>query len=166
MAHLSLEAKEAILTKALSRGDTPLVQVARECGVGYTTLQTWLRLKREGHAHDRRQQHGRPSKGHGQTSPLQHILSTAGLDEKSVGAYCREQGIHSFQLNQWQDELMAHTGGEKHSKDSSKEIKALRDEVKKLKQDLRRKDKALAETSALLVLKKKANLIWGEFEDD
>jgi len=37
---------------------------------------------------------------------------------------------------------------------------------KKLESELRRKDKALAEASALLILKKKANLIWGESEDD
>ncbi len=165
MAHLSLEAKEAIVTKALTRGDTPLEQIARESGVGYTTLQSWLRSKREGLALNRRQR-GRSPKGQDQIPPLQHILATAGLDEKSVGAYCREQGIHSFQLKQWQDELMANTGGEKRSNDSSKEIKSLRNEVKKLKKDLQRKDKALAETSALLVLKKKANLIWGEHEED
>ena len=46
------------------------------------------------------------------------------------------------------------------------EMKALQKENEQLKKDLRRKDKALAETSALLVLKKKANLIWGDLEDD
>ena len=46
------------------------------------------------------------------------------------------------------------------------ETRQLREENKRLKKELRRKDKALAETSALLVLKKKAHLIWGELEDD
>ena len=37
----------------------------------------------------------------------------------------------------------------------------LRARNKELERDLNRKDKALAETTALLVLKKKADLIWG-----
>lgn len=45
------------------------------------------------------------------------------------------------------------------------ETRQLREENKRLKKDLRRKEKALAETSALLVLKKKAHLIWGAPED-
>jgi hypothetical protein len=42
----------------------------------------------------------------------------------------------------------------------------VREENRTLKKELRRKDKALAETTALLVLKKKAASIWGEPEDD
>ena len=165
MTHLSLEAKEAIVTKALSRGDTSLEEIAKESGIGYSTLQSWLRLKREGSLlEDRRR--GRPPKGQGQTPPLQHILTTVGLDEEAIGSYCREQGIHSFQLKQWQDELMTQGGDKKQSDDYRKELKLLRDENKQLKKDLHRKDKALAETSALLVLKKKANLIWGDIAED
>lgn len=51
-------------------------------------------------------------------------------------------------------------------KSNTVELKALRNENKLLKQELRRKDSALAETAALLVLKKKATLIWGGLEDD
>ena len=38
--------------------------------------------------------------------------------------------------------------------------------IKELERELRRKDKALAETAALLVLKKKAQAIWGDREDE
>ena len=38
--------------------------------------------------------------------------------------------------------------------------------IRELEKELRRKDKALAETAALLVLKKKANAIWGDEDDD
>ncbi len=46
------------------------------------------------------------------------------------------------------------------------QTRKLREQNRRLNQELRRKDKALAETSALLVLKKKAHLIWGDNEDD
>ncbi len=45
------------------------------------------------------------------------------------------------------------------------ETKKLRNEIKELKKDLNRKNKALAETAALLVLQKKVNAIWGSNED-
>ena len=165
MTHLSLEAKEAIVTKALSQPDRHLEEIAKESGVGYSTLQSWLRLKRDGLPLIR-QRRGRPPKGQDQTPPLQHILATAELDEEAIGSYCREHGIHSFQINQWKDELMAQDRNKKQSDEDRKEIKSLRDENKRLKKDLHLKDKALAETSALLVLKKKANLIWGDLEED
>jgi len=165
MTHLSIQAKEAIITKALARGNISLEQIAFESNVGYSTLQKWLRLKRDGLplSGNRR---GRPPKCLGQTPPLQHLLATAGLDEHAIGAYCREQGFHSFQLTQWKNELMNHGSNNKQNDGSGNELKLLREEVKKLKKDLRRKEKVLAETSALLVLKKKADLIWGELEDD
>lgn len=165
MKVLSLEAKEAIVAKALTRGKKSLEQVAMECNVGYTTLQKWLRRKREGQAlpGERR---GRPPQGQGQTPPIEHLLATAKLDEIGVGAYCRTHGIHSFQLRQWEEELMKKGTNKQTSDGTREELDLLRSELKNLKQELRRKDKALAEATALLVLKKKADLIWGEAEDD
>ena len=165
MTQLSIDAKKVIIRKALSRGDTPLEQIASENNVGYSTLQKWLRRQRDGLPLPGEQQtnnHNRPSG----VPPLQHLLATAKLDEEAVGTYCREHGIHSFQLKQWKNDLMTHDKNHKQKDNSRNELKALRDENKKLKKELRRKDKALAETSALLVLKKKADLIWGEDEED
>ena len=92
-------------------------------------------------------------------------MATASLDESTLGAYCREQGIYSFQLKTWKEAFMSHNSTEKKQTEST-ELRALRAEVKALKKELHRKDKALAETSALLILKKKASLIWGEPGDD
>ena len=61
---------------------------------------------------------------------------------------------------------MKRADGSKRSDANKAELKVLRAENKELKQDLRRKEKALAETSALLILKKKAHLVWGELVDD
>ena len=41
---------------------------------------------------------------------------------------------------------------------------ALRQRIRELERDLGRKDRALAETAALLILRKKAAAIWGEDE--
>jgi transposase len=91
-------------------------------------------------------------------------MATASLDDVAVGVYCRERGIYSFQLKQWKETFMTQKVIDKKHAELS-ELKSLRAENKALKQEIRRKDSALAETTALLVLKKKAALIWGEPED-
>ena len=80
-----------------------------------------------------------------------------------MGWWCRGQGIHTHQLQRWRRDLVE---GQGRGKEAQAVLRGLREEVRGLKKELRRKEKALAETAALLVLKKKANLIWGEPEDD
>ena len=91
------------------------------------------------------------------------MLATYGLGEEELGRWCRQHGVHTHHLVQWRRELIE--GGSEQA-NLSKEARSLREENRVLKKDLRRKEKALAETTALLVLKKKAALIWGESEDD
>lgn len=160
MTHATMEMKERILQKALGRGDKTLTQIAKENNIACSTLSGWLKQWREGSGTEVRRR-GRPTKGQGQTPPLQHLLATKGLDEEAVGVYCREQGIYRFQLEKWRNKLMKHDVNEKQTTIDRNELKALKEENKRLKRDLHRKDKALAETAALLVLKKKADLIWG-----
>lgn len=91
-------------------------------------------------------------------------MATGSLNDVEIGVYCREQGIYSFELKQWKESFMTQKSNErKHSELA--ELKLLRAENKELKREIHRKDRALAETTALLVLKKKAALIWGEAED-
>ena len=164
MTRLSLEAKEAMVAKALG-SKVCLKDLAKKNGIGYSTLNKWVSQVREtGSVQSGRR--GRPLISQGQKVPLQHLLATAGLDDKAIGAYCREQGIHSFKLKEWQEHLMKDNGSKQETDATRKENNALRSENKALKKDLHRKDKALAETTALLVLKKKADLIWGEHEED
>jgi len=91
------------------------------------------------------------------------LLETSSLTEEQQGAYCRHKGIYQHQLAQWKDDFMKQNPETKHLK-ATAELKVLRAENKALKKDLNRKNKALAETSALLILKKKASLIWGDPE--
>ena len=93
------------------------------------------------------------------------LLEAGQLSEEQQGAYCRRKGIYQHQLSEWKKEFMTQKSETKKTKEAS-ELKRLRAENKALKKDLRRKEKALAEASALLILKKKANLLWGEPEED
>ena len=73
----------------------------------------------------------------------------------------RERGLYTAQLEGWRQEMLRALGG----KGKGSEQKD-RQRIKDLEGELRRKDRALAETAALLVLKKKAQAIWGDSEDE
>ena len=89
------------------------------------------------------------------------LVETVGLTEEARGIYCRQKGIYQYQLNEWHEIFMKTKIDSKNNEELA-ELKALRAENKALKKELLRKDKALAETSALLILKKKRIIFGGE----
>jgi len=90
---------------------------------------------------------------------LKIVNEAALLSNEELGAFLRRKGIHETHLEQWRMQMLAGLGKtEKKPKTNSKEIKRIRE----LEKELKRKDKALAETAALLVLKKKVQEIWGD----
>jgi len=165
MKRLSEEAKKSIVEKALTRNGKGLSEIASLHNIGYSTLQKWIIKYKTGVADSRNSNKSSVNSQITRSEQLQHLLATSKLDEIALGAYCREHGLYSFQMQQWKNEFMSQSDNQ-NKQDQQSELKALRAENKLLKQDLRRKDRALAETAALLVLKKKADLIWGEPEDD
>ena len=162
MAHLSLEAKEALLLKALARTSGSLRELAKAHNVGYSTLQRWLREHKANI--DLPAAKTTSAAVCSREARFAHLLATANLDEVALGAYCREHGLYSHQLELWKAEFMK--DNIPTNADKATEIRQLRNENKRLTKELERKDKALAEAAALLILKKKANLLWGVSEDD
>src|SRR5665648_72977 len=162
MTRLSPEAKQAIIAKALATNCRGIRELATLHNVGYSTLYQWVRGCRTGKL--RTQGSGAATGQCTQSERFEHLIATSMLDEAAVGAYCRERGLFSHQLPLWKKEFMSQNKEQKNNSEQL-ELKALRAENKLLKQDLRRKDKALAETAALLILKKKATFLWGDPED-
>lgn len=93
------------------------------------------------------------------------VLEASRLSDDEIGAFLRRKGLHETHLQQWRYQML---GGlqnglpGKKGKKKSPEDKRIR----QLEKELTRKDKALAETAALLVLKKKVQAIWGDEDDD
>ena len=164
MKQISIETKEAIVKQALQKKDKNLSEIAAANNIGYSTLQKWLRAVREGRPLGRSYADGKTN-SISKPDQFRHLLATANLDESALGGYCRQHGLYSHQLTTWKESFMSNSNQAKHAK-QLEELKKVKTENKTLKKDLRRKEKALAEASALLVLKKKADLIWGENEDD
>jgi transposase-like protein len=95
---------------------------------------------------------------------LQVVLEAALLDDDQLGEFLRKKGLHKTHLEQWRLQMLdglQNGFAKKKTRQSKAELKRIRS----LEKELKRKDKALAETAALLVLKKKVQEIWGD-EDD
>lgn len=165
MRRISSEIKEAILKKTLNRGRETIESVAKANGVSFSALNKWLKHYRDTGELLNTHTRSTPSPHFDRSTQFNHLINTSTLDEKSLGAYCRQHGLYSHQLEQWKREFMCDDESRNAVSEKAK-LKKLKTENKQLKQELRRKEKALAEASALLILKKKANLIWGDAEDN
>jgi len=95
---------------------------------------------------------------------LKVVLEAASLPDDQLGAFLRRKGLHETHLQQWRLQMLH--GLEKQPKGKNKTDTAKTKQIRQLEKELRRKDKALAETAALLVLKKKVQQIWGDEDDD
>jgi len=94
---------------------------------------------------------------------LKIVYEAALLSDEQLGAFLRSKGIHETHLEQWRMQMLGGLGKtEKKPKANPKDTKRIRE----LEKELKRKDKALAETAALLVLKKKVQEIWGDEDDN
>jgi transposase len=95
---------------------------------------------------------------------LKVVMAAASLNEEQLGAFLREKGLHMAHLEQWRMQMLdglQHGSSKQRARGKNEDTKRIRT----LEKELCRKDKALAETAALLVLKKKLQEIWGD-EDD
>ena len=94
------------------------------------------------------------------------VVETAVLSEAERGEYCRKRGLYPQQLQTWRRAcVQANEHEARRRARSASEVQAERRRIRALERELSRKEKALAEAAALLVLRKKAQAIWGEGED-
>ncbi|MFV1985258.1 MAG: transposase [Thiohalomonadales bacterium] len=142
--------KEQAVQKALTRGSKNLDRVAQELSVGYSTLQKWIRDYKT--VPPKNKKNKRPQDWT-REQQFQAIIDTGGLDIEHLSEYCREKGLYPHQLDEWRLNFLE--VDTEVAKSSKLELKNLKKENAILQKELRRKEKALAETAALLVLQKK-----------
>ena len=153
----SHEFKNALVTKIINRGDRTIESVCEEGGVPKQTAANWLQRRGRVGAHATS---GGRMKWTGEAK-LKAVVDTSGLSESEVGAYVRREGLYSNQLSEWRTEIIEHLGTKPSFKKDERDEK-----IKVLEREILRKDKALAEASALLILQKKVGLIWGNNDAD
>jgi hypothetical protein len=93
------------------------------------------------------------------------VITTAAMGEAQRSAWCREQGIFPSDLKSWQEAATAALSQPEEGGASPAQTREDRKRIKQLEREVQRKDKALAETAALLVLSKKVEAIFGGGED-
>jgi hypothetical protein len=97
---------------------------------------------------------------------LQAVITTAAMDEAQRNAWCREQGIFPTDLESWQETASAALSQPEKHQARPQQTREDRRRIKELERELRRKNKALAEAAALLVLQKKLETILRDSEEE
>ncbi|MAO57826.1 MAG: hypothetical protein CL540_01095 [Alcanivorax sp.] len=159
------ERKEAILKKMAPPMSMTIPELAEQEGITATTLYTWRKQARaRGQVLPSRST--QPDQWTSQEK-FQIVLETAPMNEAELSAYCRERGLYPEQVEAWRDACMnANDDAAAQAKQLRQARKAEQKRLRKLERELHRKDKALAETAALLALSKKAEAIWGTTNDE
>ena len=93
------------------------------------------------------------------------MITTAALSEMDKNAWCRAQGIYPAELEQWCSSATTALAEPQDARASPQATRQDRKRIKELERELLRKDRALAETAALLVLSKKVAAIYNKGED-
>ena len=166
------EQKERILRKLLelgSDGDAPdgtISKLARAEGIPLNTLYTWnASLKRTG-AVGKFSASGNPSVTLSSKAKYEIVLRTESMTELELGTFLRERGILAEDLMRWKVACQeANDSSSIAAKEYRANLAAERTKVASLERELARKEKALAETAALLVLRGKAQAFWGDRDD-
>jgi len=163
--------KKQAVEKALNRqNNTTLKEVADSLGVGLSSLSRWTHQAQnqelESISSNKVSNMKKEKRPQDWTleERLNIIISCAALNEEALSEHCREKGVYPHHVAQWKLDFASGTQSD-NKPVSRNEVKTLKHENKALKKELNRKDKALAETAALLVLQKKVNEIWGSGED-
>ena len=157
--------KEMAVQKALSPGAPGLSKMANSLGVPVTTLFGWI--KKYGTVGDMKKNTSKNvfKRELSAEEKLQAIINKSTMSENEFGEYLRSSGLHSTDVENFKNEYLLFMK-EKGKVKVDHEVIHLRKEKKSLENDLYRKDKALAEMSARVVLLKKSHLLWGGPEGD
>ena len=164
MARYSAEMKESLVSKMCSPDGVSAYKLSQDTGISHGSLLNW---KREFSGGDMPKGDRRPEDWSA-SERLEAVFASQNLSEESFGEFLRSKGLHSHHIDEWKVEItkaVAQQNKRGRPKLDPELVKA-REENKLLKRDLNRKNKALAEQTALVMLQKKVQEIWGEQEVD
>jgi len=162
MTHYPEALKASIIARLLPPENASVPALSEETGIPKDTLYGWRIQARD--------QAG-VSSGHGSGETFSNeqkfaiLLETASFNELELGEYCRRKGLYPEQIAHWKDAFMQ-AASPAANRAERERIQQQARTIKQLQSELHRKDRALAETAALLVLEKKAQALWTEPEDE
>lgn len=165
MNRIDPEVKQRVLQRMMPPNNESISQLSKAYGISETALYKWRNAaKANGTIMPKG---GQSTERWSTRDKFAIVIETAALSEVEMAEYCRTKGLYVEQVQSWRDACMNANGGiaEQASK-LQKDLRSKEQEVKTLSRELQRKEAALAETAALLVLRKKAQAIWGDQGDE
>jgi len=153
VARYGQDFKDRAVARLLPPESAAVETVAHELGVGIDTLERW-----------RSEALARPARDRSWTAAarLDAVLTTAAMDAAGQSAWCRANGVYPQELAKWRQAAIEALAAPEEVRASPQQTRQDRRRIKELERDLRRKEKALAETAALLVLSKKVAAIFNK----
>lgn len=165
MTRYSEEFKQKMAARMLPPNNESVRKIAKETGVSEATLNKWKKAFRESGG----ELIGKKLVAEEWSSQekFRVVLETAAMNEAELSKYCRENGLYPEEVRRWKDVCMQANGGiAEEAKRLNKDVKDREKEIRLLKKELQRKESALAETAALLVLRKKLDALLGTDEKE
>lgn len=155
MARYGEAFRNRVVARLLPPESANVGAVAKEIGVSMSTLERW-----------REQAQTRPALGRAWSAGarLDALITVAAMDEAGKNAWCREHGVYPAELDTWRSNAMSALAQPEEARASPQATRQDKKRIKELERELLRKDRALAETAALLVLSKKVAAIFNKAE--
>jgi len=157
MARYGAAFRNRVVARLLPPESADIGVVSREVGVSVQTLERW-----------REDAQTMPARGRAWSAGarLEAVITVAAMDEAGKNAWCREHGVFPAELDKWRMSATTALVEPEEVRASPQATRADRKRIKELERELLRKDKALAEAAALLVLSKKVAAIFNKGEDE
>jgi DNA-binding transcriptional MerR regulator len=149
--------KDRAVARLLPPESLAVADVAREVGINVQTLERWRATALTGPARDRIWT---------AAARLEAVIITAALNDSQSSEWCRAQGLYPAELAKWCSSATAALATPEEARASPQQTRVDRKRIKELERELLRKDRALAETAALLVLSKKVSAIFHKDADE
>jgi transposase len=161
--------KRKMVQRMLGPGAKTATELSEEVRVHQSTLSRWLRQASTLRGMERDKPPApppaTPSKARTAQDKLRIVLAAAACSPDELGALLRREGLHEADLASWREAMTAALDESKPEASAGKgAVQSKR--IRQLERELHRKDKALAEAAALLVLQKKVRALWGDEGDD
>jgi transposase len=154
----SKDFKQSTIQKILMPGGPTIMEMAVKTGAHPTSIRDWMKIYGKSLAMKKTTDWTPENK-------LEAIIKTSAMRENELGEFLRANGLHTSDIDQWKQDIYSSLKAPGRPR-IDPELIQLRNKEKELSKDLRRKDRALAEMSARVILLKKSRAIFGELEDD
>lgn len=149
----SIAFKQKMVERLTGKNAVSATRLARETGVAQQNLSRWLQ---EARSLPIMADKPKPVRLWTVEQKVRVLADAGHLDGEELAAYLEREGVKRAEYEQWR--LALDEGGAASTSTSKR--------IRQLERELARKEKALAEAAALLVLKKKVETLYGEDEDD